>query len=418
MQARLATKKAKPDGQFHLLPQDVEDYMKEIEISELPGVGRSTNYRLSKMNWILCGDLQRVSLIMLQKDFGKKFGEKLYSYCRGEDDTEMVFDKIRKSVSAEVNYGIRFKEDGEVETFMKQLCGEVHNRLREVNKKGKCITLKLMTRAKDAPLETAKFMGHGLCDYVNKSTSLNSYTCDLSIITKSVLSLLKMLAIKPEELRGIGIQISKLEDSSEKEKPNVLMNMFKSANTRRVDDITLPTTSSVETPSIINVDSPNNTVFDISGQTPAKQNKTITSTVKKSKGRPKKNETIHSSSNDVAKMFNNIIARKKYEMDIDCEFDPEVLAALPDDIREEAIRDYRKQHIKKKIEKELIESEITDKIHVDSKFLDILPTQLRVDLQKQITLQADKIVLITDNSGKDFVSPAKVDTKSYKVSMF
>lgn len=30
----------------------------------------------------------------------------------------------------------------------------------------------LQIKAKDAPVETAKFMGHGLCDYVTKSSSL------------------------------------------------------------------------------------------------------------------------------------------------------------------------------------------------------------------------------------------------------
>lgn len=56
----------------------------------------------------------------------------------------MVFGQIRKSVSAEVNYGIRFQSREEAEEFLKELCKEVHSRLEEINMKTKFVTLKLM----------------------------------------------------------------------------------------------------------------------------------------------------------------------------------------------------------------------------------------------------------------------------------
>lgn len=48
LQARVATKKAKPNGQFHLLPQDVENYMVNINVNDLPGM-----YNLIKLNSII-----------------------------------------------------------------------------------------------------------------------------------------------------------------------------------------------------------------------------------------------------------------------------------------------------------------------------------------------------------------------------
>ena len=33
----MATKKAKPDGQFYLQPEEVLAFMKDIQISDLPG---------------------------------------------------------------------------------------------------------------------------------------------------------------------------------------------------------------------------------------------------------------------------------------------------------------------------------------------------------------------------------------------
>jgi len=47
-------------------------------------------------------------------------------------------------VSAEVNYGIRFKNKEESENFVRQLCDEVEKRLDDIEMNGKTVTLKLM----------------------------------------------------------------------------------------------------------------------------------------------------------------------------------------------------------------------------------------------------------------------------------
>ena len=36
--ARLATRKAKPDGMFHLEPSAVSDFMKTVNVADLPGL--------------------------------------------------------------------------------------------------------------------------------------------------------------------------------------------------------------------------------------------------------------------------------------------------------------------------------------------------------------------------------------------
>lgn len=47
----------------------------------------------------------------------------------------------------------------EADKFIRDLSEEVHNRLYDIGMKGRTVTLKLMVRREDAPLETAKFMG-------------------------------------------------------------------------------------------------------------------------------------------------------------------------------------------------------------------------------------------------------------------
>ena len=37
----------------------------------------------------------------------------LYRQCRGVDETPLIVDRVRKSVSCDINYGIRFTEVSE-----------------------------------------------------------------------------------------------------------------------------------------------------------------------------------------------------------------------------------------------------------------------------------------------------------------
>lgn len=52
-----------------------------------------------------------------------------------------------------------FVQNMEADKFIRDLSEEVHNRLHDIGMKGRTVTLKLMVRREDAPLETAKFMG-------------------------------------------------------------------------------------------------------------------------------------------------------------------------------------------------------------------------------------------------------------------
>lgn len=130
--ARLATRKAKPDGQYFLRSEDVDDFIRDLPVTSLPGwysttcwslpltvgckglyvlfkgVGPVMTRKLAAMGVRSCGDLQQVSLSQLQKKFGPRTGQTLFRFCRGLDDRPVRYEKERKSVSAEMNYNIRF----------------------------------------------------------------------------------------------------------------------------------------------------------------------------------------------------------------------------------------------------------------------------------------------------------------------
>ena len=116
-----------------------------VDVSDLPGVGRTNSHKFRSMGIETCEQLQEKSLGFLKQEFGAKFGQSIYNFCRGIDDRPINFVQERKSVSAEVNYGIRFNNQIEMERFLGQLSDEVAMRLvKSGNLKGRQITLKVM----------------------------------------------------------------------------------------------------------------------------------------------------------------------------------------------------------------------------------------------------------------------------------
>lgn len=93
----MATKKAKPNGQFHLTREYVEEYFSQLSISELPGVGYSTTQKCNNLCLKTCADLQGMPLIRLQQEFGKKMGETLYEHCRGIDNKPLTYDQVSEA---------------------------------------------------------------------------------------------------------------------------------------------------------------------------------------------------------------------------------------------------------------------------------------------------------------------------------
>ncbi|KAL4874779.1 hypothetical protein BJY04DRAFT_224688 [Aspergillus karnatakaensis] len=211
LQAKVALREAKPAGQFQLKPEAVLDFIGELPVQNLPGVGYSMSTKLEELGVKIVKDIRDLSREKLSSSLGPKTGVKLWDYARGIDRTEVGNEVVRKSVSAEVNWGIRFVTQDQAEDFMRSLCEELHRRLVENLVRGKQLTLKVMRRRLDAPLEPVKHLGHGKCDVFNKSVVLGIATNASDVLGKEAVAMLRSLGISPGDLRGLGVQMTRLE---------------------------------------------------------------------------------------------------------------------------------------------------------------------------------------------------------------
>lgn len=220
--AKLALRKAKPDGQFQLF-DNVEQFLNDIKVNDLPGVGNSHSEKLQEImstsSIPTAGEVRQISLTKLTNALGEKTGQKLYNYARGIDLTSIDIDLTnkeavlgRKSVSVDVNYGIRFDTVLQLDDFLMRLAKELYKRLISLGICGSQLTLKLAKRAAGAPVNPPKYLGLGRCDFISKSSRLGIPTNDWGVVGSELKSLYRLSQIPVQDLRGIAVTMTRLED--------------------------------------------------------------------------------------------------------------------------------------------------------------------------------------------------------------
>lgn len=98
--AKIASDLNKPNGQFVITPDDMDDFLHALPLGKIPGVGKKTAARLAEFGLHTCSDIQRADLAMLLKRFGKS-GRVLWERSQGIDPREVCVDRLRKSVGVE-----------------------------------------------------------------------------------------------------------------------------------------------------------------------------------------------------------------------------------------------------------------------------------------------------------------------------
>ncbi len=98
--AKVASDWNKPNGQKVITPDEVLDFVKDLPVKAISGVGTVTAKRMSELGLETCSDLEKLGFEGLLKHFGS-FGERLHQYSKGIDNRPVDNDWIRKSLSVE-----------------------------------------------------------------------------------------------------------------------------------------------------------------------------------------------------------------------------------------------------------------------------------------------------------------------------
>ena len=208
--AKVASDYNKPNGQKTVNPEDVLQFLEDLDIRKFYGVGKVTAEKMYQKGIFTGRDLKAKSAEYLEENFGKS-GRSYYYIVRGIHNSDVKPNRIRKSLAAERT----FSENLSSEIFMleklEHIAEEVSKRLNKSNISGKTITLKI--KYSDFTLQT-------------RSKTLPYFVSEKSIILETAKDLLYQDSLN-NSVRLLGISLSNLNTESkalqttEKEKESV-----------------------------------------------------------------------------------------------------------------------------------------------------------------------------------------------------
>ncbi|CAD7934966.1 unnamed protein product [Amoebophrya sp. A120] len=245
--ARMCSKQAKPNGSKCELENNNKQFMANIPLQDLPGVGRKILEKLQNNNDIkTCGELVRRGPRFCSHCLGGKTGENIYALASGKDvnsggylsqevllnlsenlkltgvrlgnEPREVVTK-RKTMSSEMNWGVRPKSKDEAITLITAVLEELFGRVPirratdaapDPDRQQPLFfnIVRLTVRALIAGpewQEPPKPGGHGVCDQVSKSLALNH---NEALVSTGLLVFNDLRIKDHSRIRGLGVTAS------------------------------------------------------------------------------------------------------------------------------------------------------------------------------------------------------------------
>ena len=142
--AKIASDWKKPDGLFVIKPHQVEAFLAPLPVARLPGVGAATEATLAAQGIRTVADVRRFERAELAQRWGK-FGERLFELAHGIDESAVVPDRPRKSISSETTFATDLPLDALTPTLAAQ-AAEIFAYAAKRGRRGRTVTVKLRTR--------------------------------------------------------------------------------------------------------------------------------------------------------------------------------------------------------------------------------------------------------------------------------
>ena len=203
--AKIASDLNKPNGFSIIGENEAKSFLAKLPISKIWGVGKVLNNKMNRAGITQIGQLQRMELRTLVKDYGV-IGERLYYFSRGDDSRTVKSHSKAKSISSETTLEQDISDYNKLKILLWSLCEKLSARLKKQHLSAKTINLKL---------KTSNFR------IISRSVTLGGYTQMAEILYNNGKFLLK-----PEcnglEYRLIGIGVSNFSDDQFSDLPDLL----------------------------------------------------------------------------------------------------------------------------------------------------------------------------------------------------
>ncbi|MFN4227712.1 MAG: DNA polymerase IV [Candidatus Ratteibacteria bacterium] len=194
--AKICSSISKPSGIKILEMEEVEEFMKNLPITEIPGIGNKIYEKLSNIGIEKCGDIKKAGKEFFLRIFGK-YGEKIYNYACGIEQPEILTEVLEQSIGH--SYTLPFDTDDNeiIRKTLFNLSEKVAERMRKKKKHGSFISLFLKFDDFTSILKRKKF---------------SDIPPDGSLIFNLCLEIISCLKIE-KKIRAIGVSVGGLFNS-------------------------------------------------------------------------------------------------------------------------------------------------------------------------------------------------------------
>jgi len=200
--AKMASDFKKPMGITAIYPDDIEEMIWPLKVSELYGVGKKTAMKLNQVGIKTIGELAKTDISVLSGILGESTAMMLHNYANGIDTSPVISSRDEiKSVGHEMT----FPEDLiRIEDIMRELLVLVDKtayRLRQKRLKGKTVSIKI------------KFNDFTL---TKRAHTINEVTDSADCIYQVAKELIGSCKLS-KPIRLLGVTVSNFEDDSVKQ---------------------------------------------------------------------------------------------------------------------------------------------------------------------------------------------------------
>ncbi len=197
--AKLASRRAKPDGVLVVPPEEVTGFLHPLDVGELWGVGEKTRAALHRLGLFTVGDVAHTPRPTLQRALGPHQGAHVHALAWGEDDRAVVarrgVHEPDKSMGADETFA-RDTDDREVvRRELLRLSAKVAGRMRAAGLAGRTVTL----RVRFADFTT-----------ITRSRTLLEATDITTEVHATACSLYAALGLQRARIRLVGVRVEGL----------------------------------------------------------------------------------------------------------------------------------------------------------------------------------------------------------------
>lgn len=198
--AKIASDIKKPDGLYVILPENAEAFIEKLPIKKFHGIGKVTADKMKQAGIFTGKELKEKTREDLCLRYGKQ-GIYYYNVARGIDQSLILSNRKRKSISVENTFSNHIMTLSEIQSNLKPITKEVFRRYQLHSVRSRTLSLKIK---------------YGNFKQVTRSKSQKNGIVNFSEIQVLVKSLLSHDLLHEAGIRLLGLSLSNFDTQKDR----------------------------------------------------------------------------------------------------------------------------------------------------------------------------------------------------------